>query len=285
MPSTPFGRRPAPPRRRRLMPLALGGAVLAAVASGVTQREAVARLLGRLSGGSDASTPAAGASATATGTPTLTAGADAPALLAGVPAAMDAPGTTDFSSSDPAEPGVDFDRLALAVEGDPAFDLDSLGLEPPTDTPREGIAAPANYDLEGPAENTATALPVAPSLLPDSLDEEAEIAAAAAEAAAIGGMSTPYAASDLEGYADEAERPLAEAGGGVAEGLEQADAELVDAAAPYDGMSPYERQIEDAIAAQADPLSGESAEALESTQSPIDELDARGDDDPGNRVG
>lgn len=57
-------------------------------------------------------------------------------------------------------------------------------------------------------------------------DEEA--AAAAAEARAIGGEG---GSEDL----DPAERPVAEAGGGVAEGFEQAEEELIENAAHGEG--------------------------------------------------
>ena len=60
------------------------------------------------------------------------------------------------------------------------------------------------------------------SVDPDRLAEQ-EAAAAAAEAASIGG---PPPDDDL----DPAERPVVEAGGGVAEGFEQAEEQLVEKA-------------------------------------------------------
>jgi hypothetical protein len=60
----------------------------------------------------------------------------------------------------------------------------------------------------------------------DIADEEAE--AAAAEAARIGGPAPDY------GTDDPAERPLAEAGEGEAEGFEQAERRLEDVAAHGD---------------------------------------------------
>ena len=81
---------------------------------------------------------------------------------------------------------------------------------------------------------------------PAAIDEAAEEAAAAAEAANIGGTVSAYAGPSGE-PADEAERPLAEAGEGESEGLEQAEFELEREAQPTEGMSPAEHQIEDTI--------------------------------------
>ena len=59
-------------------------------------------------------------------------------------------------------------------------------------------------------------------------DEEAEVQAAAAEAAAIGGEVDPVAGLEHGETADEAERPVVEAGGGESEGQEQFEADLTD---------------------------------------------------------
>ena len=64
----------------------------------------------------------------------------------------------------------------------------------------------------------------------DALAEE-EAAAAAAEAAAIGGPPS-------DDHVDPAERPLVEAGGGVAEGFEQAEDELIRQATHEDPAVP-----------------------------------------------
>jgi hypothetical protein len=64
----------------------------------------------------------------------------------------------------------------------------------------------------------------------DALAEE-EAAAAAAEAAAIGGPPP-------DDHVDPAERPLVEAGGGVAEGFEQAEDELIRQATHEDPAVP-----------------------------------------------
>src|SRR5919107_484187 len=110
---------------------------------------------------------------------------------------------------------------------------------------------PANYDAPGPPANTATP-------------------AAAAEAANIGGAVSDYA--DIQNpdlSADEADRPLVEAGEGSAEGQEQAEAALIDAAATdAEGSSDYERQIEDAIEEAAQPFAGERTEGLVSEPEP-----------------
>ena len=130
--------------------------------------------------------------------------------------------------------------------------------EPP---PAPHVPGPSNYDAPGPVANTATAVPAPEPYQPEPIDEAAEEAAAAAEAANIGGVVSDYAGPTGE-PATEAERPLAEAGEGEAEGQEQAEAELREAAEPADGMSDEQRQIEEAIEQQANPLAGEQAEGL-----------------------
>src|SRR3954464_2018243 len=95
----------------------------------------------------------------------------------------------------------------------------------------------SNYDAAGPVSNTATAVPVPPAFEEPTIDEAAEEAAAAAEAANIGGQVSDYAGVEGD-LADGAERPVVEAGGGEAEGQEQTEAELREAAEPFDGMSP-----------------------------------------------
>jgi hypothetical protein len=110
----------------------------------------------------------------------------------------------------------------------------------------------SNYDAAGPVANTATAVPVPPAFEEPAIDEAAEEAAAAAEAANIGGSVSDYAGPDGE-IADEAYAPLAEAGEGDSEGQEQAEDELREAAESTEGMSPEEHQIDDAIDAAANP--------------------------------
>jgi hypothetical protein len=100
--------------------------------------------------------------------------------------------------------------------------------------------APANYDAPGPPANTATPVPAPDPTTPEPVDERAEEDAAAAEAANIGGPVSDYAGpEDLP--ADEAERPLAEAGEGESEGQEQAERDLVDAAAGDEAPTAEER--------------------------------------------
>jgi hypothetical protein len=127
---------------------------------------------------------------------------------------------------------------------------------------------PSNYDAPGPVANTATAVPVPEAYEPDPIDEAAEEAAAAAEAANIGGPPGEYIGPD--GLpATEAERPLAEAGEGVAEGQEQAEFDLERAAEPTaPGMSGAEHQIEDAIEEAANPLAGETIEPVRPPEEP-----------------
>src|SRR4051812_22007143 len=130
--------------------------------------------------------------------------------------------------------------------------------------------APSNYDAPGPPANTATAVPVPPAQEPPAIDEAAEEAAAAAEAANIGGQVSDYAApAGTAEPADEVTRPLAEAGEGEAEGQEQTEAELAAAAEPTaPGASPEQQQIEDAIAAVTDARAGEQVEPLAAEQTP-----------------
>ena len=109
--------------------------------------------------------------------------------------------------------------------------------------------------------NTATSVPVPPAYETPTIDEAEEEAAAAAEAANIGGQVSDYAGPAGE-IATEAEAPLAEAGEGEAEGQEQTEDELRDAAEGNedDGLSPEEAQINEAIDDAANPLAGEQVE-------------------------
>ncbi len=134
---------------------------------------------------------------------------------------------------------------------------------------------PSNYDAPGPPANTATPVPAPDPQEPEAIDEAAEEAAAAAEAAAIGGEPSEYAGPVGE-TATQAELPLAEAGEGESEGLEQAEAELEENAEQRDDApSDAERQIDDAIEAAAQPSSGETPEPLASeAPDPVDEPDA-----------
>jgi hypothetical protein len=122
----------------------------------------------------------------------------------------------------------------------------------------------SNYDAPGPVANTATPVPAPdPQEKPaPAIDEAAEEAAAAAEAAAIGGTVEDYVGPDGE-PADEAHRPLAEAGEGESEGEEQAEADLEENAEfRDDAPSDAERQIEDAIEAADQPQTGETLETV-----------------------
>ena len=118
----------------------------------------------------------------------------------------------------------------------------------------------SNYDASGPVANTATAVPVPPAYEEPAIDEAAEEAAAAAEAANIGGSVSDYAGPDGE-FATPEELPLAESGEGESEGEEQTDLELREAAeGDEDGFSPEQAQIEDTIEQADNPLSGEQGE-------------------------
>lgn len=145
--------------------------------------------------------------------------------------------------------------------------------------------AVANADVAGPPANTSTHVPAPepevashlgtvtspedPSLRgpygethpTGGIDEASEEAAAAAEAANIGGLDPAYAGTEPGELVDDADRALAESGEGESEGEEQAEAELVDNAEPAAG-DPLQggRQIDEAIEAQDEPLSGELGE-------------------------
>jgi hypothetical protein len=156
--------------------------------------------------------------------------------------------------------------------------------EPPAPPPPP---APSNYDAPGPVANTATPVPAPDPQTPEPIDEAAEEAAAAAEAANIGGVVSDYAG--LSGDpAGEEERPLAEAGEGEAEGQEQAEHDLVEAAETTGpGVSDAERAIDDAIEQAANPLAGEQIEALPASDEeiardaePLPEPDAAPADQP-----
>jgi hypothetical protein len=111
----------------------------------------------------------------------------------------------------------------------------------------------SNYDAPGPVANTATAVPVPPPHQSPAIDEAEEEAAAAAEAANIGGPVSDYAGPEGE-PATEAERPLAEAGEGEAEGQEQTEAELADTAPAVSDEARQELE-------QTPPVSPEQADA------------------------
>ena len=127
-------------------------------------------------------------------------------------------------------------------------------------SPPPGVA---NYDASGPPANTATAVPaVDSSAEPLGIDEDAEVAAAAAEASNIGGPEIDYAGAEPDMTAGDAEVALFEGGGGEAEGLEQSEAALVDEATadvgPGTGVSPGEQRIDETIEAAGEPSSGET---------------------------
>jgi len=143
--------------------------------------------------------------------------------------------------------------------------------EPPAPPAPPG---PSNYDAPGPVANTATPVPAPDPQEPQAIDEDAEEAAAALEAANIGGVVSDYAGRDGE-PADEAERPVAEAGEGEAEGQEQAELDLRRAAEPTaPGKSDTERQIDDAIDQAANPLAGETVEPVRPAEDPRGDVEA-----------
>jgi hypothetical protein len=134
----------------------------------------------------------------------------------------------------------------------------------PAPPPPEAYTPPpvSNYDAPGPVANTATSVPVPPAFESPALDEAEEEAAAAAEAANIGGPVSDYTGPEGETAAED-ERPLAEAGEGEAEGQEQTEDELRAAAEPTaPGMSDEQRQIEEAMDQAANPVAPEQVEPV-----------------------
>ncbi len=101
---------------------------------------------------------------------------------------------------------------------------------------------------------------------PDPAREQEE--AAAAEAAAIGGR--PSSEPPTEEAPDEAARPVAEGGGGEAEGFEQAEQELIEHASHGDQHG-ARRAIEDAPEESDDARAAESGEADQERSSERDE--------------
>jgi hypothetical protein len=154
--------------------------------------------------------------------------------------------------------------LLLAKRGKVAALLPGRSDEPAPPPPPPARETPpiSNYDAPGPVENTATRVPTPPPYESPAIDEAAEEAAAAAEAANIGGPVSDYAGSEFGESATEAERPLMEAGEGESEGQEQTEAELAEAAESAEGMSDAEHQIDEAIEAQSNPLGGETPEPV-----------------------
>jgi hypothetical protein len=102
--------------------------------------------------------------------------------------------------------------------------------------------------------------------------------AAAEEAAAIGGPRPDY-----EG--DEADRAVEEGGGGVAEGFEDAESELIEAAShgehrhnPVDDEFPPEERADESGAAYGEPDEVDPTEV-------VSDSDAETDEDPGEGPG
>ena len=163
--------------------------------------------------------------------------------------------------------------------------------EPAPPPPAPQASPPiSNYDVRGPVENTSTPVPTPPPFQPSTVDEAAEEAAAAAEAANIGGPVSEYAGAEPGVPIDEADRPLAEAGEGEAEGQEQAEADLADAASDI-GLGDEGHQIEDAIEAAANPteqieplppIEADSGDAPEQSEGQREDLTAEQGADGGS---
>jgi hypothetical protein len=101
---------------------------------------------------------------------------------------------------------------------------------------------------------------------PDPAREQAENAAA--EAAAIGGR--PSSEPPAQDATDEAARPVVEAGGGEAEGFEQAERELVEHASHGDSHA-ARQAMEDAPKGSDDARAAQAGEADEERSSEREE--------------
>lgn len=234
---------------RRL--LFVGGALAAAAAGAYAKRERMRELLP----GSSGSAPEPPHSPPAPPAPSNYDAAGPPANTATPVPAPDALVTPDPAHSDPVE--------EQAIQADDPQAVEAAVDAAAADAFADGITA-----ADDPGQQH----------VPEPIDEEAEEQAATAEAAAIGGSpGRDYAGFEADEAVTEAERPLAEAGEGEAEGLEQADAELEENAEVGDGVSDAERQIDEAIEAADNPAVGETPEAPVDTSDP--EADGSDDED------
>lgn len=228
--------------------LLVGGALAAAAAGAYAKRERVRELLPGGSSPEPSSPPAPPA-------PSNYDAAGPPANTSTPVPAPDAVVTPDPAYADPVE--------EQAIQADDPQAVEAAVDAAAADALADGITAaddPGQQDV------------------PEPIDEEAEEQAAAAEAAAIGGSpGRDYAGFEADEAVTEADRPLAEAGEGEAEGLEQADAELEENAEVGDGVSDAERQIDEAIEAADNPTVGETPEGPVDTSDP--EADGSDDED------
>jgi len=224
------------PFRRFLL---VGGALAVAAAGAYVKRERVRQLLP----GSTSDSP----QPSSTPAPPAPSNYDAPGPPANTSTPVVAPDPVvmpDPARSDPLEefPVAADDPQAAAAAVDAAA-ADALA---------EGIGSVDEPGLQG---------------APEPIDEAAEEQAAAAEAAAIGGTAPDYAGSEVDEPITDAERPLAESGEGVAEGQEQAEADLEENTEVRDaGMSDAERQIDETIEAAGNPAVGETPEPVTPTE-------------------
>ena len=218
--------------------LLVGGALAVAAAGAYAKRDRVRELLpGSSSGDPQPYTPPAPAPSNY----------DAPGPPANTATPVPAPDPVVAPDPARADPGDDF-----PVQAD-----DPQAVEAAVDAAAADALADGIGRVDEPGLQSA----------PEPIDEAAEEQAAAAEAAAIGGAQPDYAPSRIDEPLTEAERPLAEAGEGVAEGQEQTEAELEENATLRDaGMSDAERQIEDTIEAQSNPAVGETPEPVRPSQ-------------------
>jgi hypothetical protein len=224
--------------------LLVGGALAAVAAAGYVKRDRMRELLPGGSSPEPYSPPG----------PPQPSNYDAPGPPANTATPMPAPDpvvTPEPGRSDPVE--------EQALQADDPQAVEAAVDVAAADALADGIGAVDEPGLQG---------------APEPIDEAAEEQAAAAEAAAIGGsVGEPYAGFEADEAITEADRPLAEAGEGVSEGQEQAEAALEQNAEVGDGVSDAERQIDEAIEAASNPAVGETPEGPTPTSDPEDDDD------------
>ena len=132
----------------------------------------------------------------------------------------------------------------------------------------EGAGVVGELSLDGGLRGIRGALSMAEGARREGLSSLVVPRQNAAEAAAIGGGVPDYPGLSLSEHADEATRPLAEAGEGEAEGQELAEMELMESAQPADGISDAFRAVEQLVGPLSAFLAGDISEeeALERYQ-------------------
>jgi hypothetical protein len=106
---------------------------------------------------------------------------------------------------------------------------------------------------------------------PDARFERREAEQAAAEAARIGGRPGDVGDMSGDGEIDPAERPVVEAGGGEAEGFEQAESALIEHASHGDQQSAHVVLRDQGSPEEPDPGQNGEADHEHTSERPDDE--------------